>query len=114
MVAAVATLAALLALAGTARAHITFSPSAGTHPQRPRRRLPRSAPDARPPARRAVVKAPYFTTMMVISHGKPGDTQADYYSTQSISIQTPFGVKVTPEQKPGARLRPRLCCSAAG
>jgi hypothetical protein len=43
-----------------------------------------------------VVKAPYFTTMMVLSHGSVN------YSTQVISIQTPFGTLVTPEQKPGA------------
>ena len=33
--------------------------------------------------------------MLTVSHGTVN------YSTQIISIQTPYGVKVTPEQKPG-------------
>lgn len=45
-----------------------------------------------------MIKAPYFTTQMVIAHGTVGQ------STQVIQIQTPAGVKVTPEQKPGACL----------
>ena len=47
---------------------------------------------------------------MTISHGTPGQ------STQVISIQTPYGVKVTPEQKPGASprqpLEPGATCRA--
>jgi hypothetical protein len=58
----------------------------------------------------AVVAAPYFTTTMAVGHGTPG------FSTQVISIQTPQGVKVTPEQKPGAAAAPlrlpSFLCSA--
>ena len=107
MASLIAVLSALLALAGRAAGHITFSPNTGAHPCSAlrlllRRRLTRFTP------RRAVVKAPYFTTQMVIGHGSAGQ------STQVISIQTPYGVKVTPEQKPGAFSRWALVAAPAG
>jgi hypothetical protein len=100
---------ALAALLPAAHAHITFSPNTGALPRRAAaaptarlraasltRRVPRAA---RLAPRAAVVKAPYFTTTMAVGHSTAG------YSTQQLDIQTPAGVKVTPEQKAGARVR---------
>ena len=94
-----AVLAALLALAGSAQGHIEFTPSEGARGARNLAVPPAAARLTRVALRRAVDEAPYFMAQLMIPHGTLGR------STQVITIQTPYGVKVTPEQKPGASPR---------